>query len=71
VIAEQTRAGNMKIKMGTKNLKSQESGYNPKIQITTSSFSAKLFHDNSIVKNTTAELMKNRSIIINNDIVSR
>lgn len=61
----------MKINMETKNLITQKSGYNPRVQMTTSSFSAKLFHDNSIVKNTTAELMKNRSIIINNDIVSR
>lgn len=61
----------MKINMETKNLITQKSGYNPKIQITTNSFSARLFHDNSVVKNTTAELFKNRSIIINNDIVSR
>ena len=61
----------MKINMETKNLLTQKSGYNPKIQITTNSFSARLFHDNSVVKNTTAELFKNRSIIINNDIVSR
>lgn len=61
----------MKINMETKKLITQKSGYNPKIQMTTSSFSAKLFHDNSVVKNTTAELLKNRSIIIHNDIVSR
>lgn len=57
--------------MKTKNFKTQNSGYNPKIQMTTNSFSAKFFHDNSVVKNTTAELLKNRSIIVNNEISNR
>lgn len=67
---EQMKAGNMKINMETKDFKTQNSGYNPKIQMTTNSFSAKFFYDNSVVKNTTAELLKNRSIIINNNITT-
>jgi len=56
----------MKTDMKTKNGKILDSGYNPKIQITTNSFSAKFFHENSAVKNTTAEMMKNKTITISN-----
>ena len=65
------KAGNTKINMETKNSTTQKSGYNPKIQMSTNSFSTKLFHDNSVVKNTTSEIMKNRSVIVTNEIVSR
>lgn len=54
--------------METKSYKISDSGYNPKIQITTGAFSTKYFHENSAVKNTTAEIMKNRTITISNTI---
>lgn len=64
------KVGNMKIDthMETKSYKISDSGYNPKIQITTGAFSTKYFHENSAVKNTTAEIMKNRTITISNTI---
>lgn len=64
------KVGNMKIDthMETKSYKISGSGYNPKIQITTGAFSTKYFHENSAVKNTTAEIMKNRTITISNTI---
>jgi hypothetical protein len=54
--------------METKKYKIFNSGYNPKIQITTGEFSAKFFYENSAVKNTTAEIMKNKTMAIPNAI---
>lgn len=67
---EPLKVGNMKIDthMEIKSYKISDSGYNPKIQITTGAFSTKYFHENSAVKNTTAEIMKNRTITISNTI---
>jgi len=62
------KAGNMKVDMKTKDHKISDSGYNPKIQIATNSFSTKFFYENSAAKNTTAEQLKNKTIIISNSI---
>lgn len=58
----------MKIDMKTRNYKLLESGYNPRIQLGSNSFSTKVFHENSAVKNTTADRMKNKSILFSNEI---
>lgn len=65
------KVGNTIINMEAEISKITNSGYNPKVQSFTNSFSAKLFHDNSVVKNTTSELLKNRSITLNNSIPNR
>jgi hypothetical protein len=62
------RVGNIKIDMETKINKISNSGYNPKIQSSTNSFSTKLFYDNSVVKNTTSEILKNRTIAVSDSI---
>lgn len=56
----------MKIDMETKKIKISDSGYNPKIQISTGMYSVKFYQDNSAVKNTTAEYIKNKTIPISN-----
>lgn len=58
----------MKIDMKTKNYTISESGYNPKIQLMSNSFTVKLFYENSTVKNTTADVIKNKTIVISNEI---
>ena len=45
-----------------------ESGYTPKIELSTGTYSVNYFYQNSAVKNTTAEIMKNKTIIISNSI---
>jgi hypothetical protein len=59
--------GNMKIKtnyMKTKAYKISNTGYNPKTQLMTNSYSAKIFQEGSSVKNTTVEVLKNRAMPI-------
>lgn len=52
----------MKNKMNTiKNIK-LESGFSPKIETTTALFITKFSYENSAKKNTTAELIKNKTI---------
>ena len=58
------KVGNMKTKVN----KISNTGYNPKVQLMTNSYSTKFFQENSAIKNTTAELIKNRIIPINNTI---
>jgi len=48
--------------------KISSTGYNPKTELRTNSYSAKLFSENSAVKNTTAEFIKNKTVIISNEI---
>lgn len=45
-----------------------ESGYNPKIQISTGAYSAKFYYENSAVKNTVADVIKNKTVPISNAI---
>lgn len=45
-----------------------ETGYNPKIQISTGTYSAKFYYENSAVKNTVADVIKNRTMPISNTI---
>ncbi len=40
-----------------------ETGYNPKIQLSSGTFCKKNYYDSSASKNTLAEYMKNRTII--------
>ncbi|MDB9209107.1 hypothetical protein [Odoribacter splanchnicus] len=54
--------------MKTKVNKISNTGYNPKVQLMTNSYSTKFFQENSAIKNTTAEFIKNRIIPINNTI---
>lgn len=68
MITEPLKVGNMKINMKTRVYKTSDTGYNPKIQITTGSFSATPFVETSAVKNTTAEIIKNKTIPISNTI---
>lgn len=58
----------MRTDMKTKSYKISESGYNPKIQLGSNSFSTKVFYENSAAKNTTADIMKNRTIVVTNEI---
>lgn len=58
----------MKTNMKINKCRISESGYNPKIQLASNSFSTKVFYENSTVKNTTADLIKNRTIVISNEI---
>ncbi len=44
------------------------SGYNPKIELKTNSYSASYFYESSATKNTVADIIKNKSIIISNEI---
>lgn len=48
-----------------------ESGYNPKIQISTGTYSTKYYYESSAVKNTVAEIIKNKTIPISNTIIVR
>lgn len=52
--------------MKTDNLKFFDTGYNPRIQITSNSFSTKYFYENSSVKDTTSEMIKDKTVPINN-----
>ncbi|MDR0614114.1 MAG: hypothetical protein LBG45_11755 [Dysgonamonadaceae bacterium] len=54
--------------MKTKVNKVSISGYNPKTELKTNSYSASYFHENSATKNTVADVIKNKSIIISNEI---
>lgn len=45
-----------------------ESGYNPKIQISTNTYSTKFYHESSAVKNTVADIIKNKTLPILNTI---
>lgn len=45
-----------------------ESGYNPKIQISTNTYSTKFYYESSAVKNTVADIIKNKTIPILNTI---
>ncbi len=56
----------MKTDMKTKVYKIVESGYNPKIQLGSNSFSTKFFYENSAVKNTVSEKIKNKTIPVFN-----
>ncbi|MDR1882204.1 MAG: hypothetical protein LBR26_05405 [Prevotella sp.] len=54
--------------MKTKKYEISESGYNPKIQLGSNSFSVKFFYENSAVKNTVSERIRNKAITISNSI---
>ena len=58
----------MRIDMITKNYKISESGYNPIIQVGSHSIRTKVFYENSTTKNTTADIIKNRTIVVTNEI---
>lgn len=58
----------MKTEMKNEKCKTYESGYNPKVQLCSNSFTAKLFYENSAVKNTISDRLKNKTIIISNSI---
>ena len=45
-----------------------DTGYNPKIQIMTNSYSTKYFHESSAMKNTTADIVKNKTIPVSNTV---
>lgn len=68
MIIELLKVGNMKTDIKTKNYTIFESGYNPKIQLMSNSYTVKLFYENSTVKNTTADIIKNKTIVISNEI---
>lgn len=44
------------------------SRYTPKIELSTGTYSVSYFYQNSAVKNTIAEIMKNKTIVISNSI---
>lgn len=54
--------------METKVNKISNTGYNPKIELMTNSYSTKFYYENSTVKNTTADIIKNKTITISNEI---
>lgn len=54
--------------METKVNKISNTGYNPKIELMTNSYSTKFYYENSAVKNTTADSVKNKTITISNEI---
>lgn len=58
----------MKIDMKTKINSIDSSGYNPKSQISSGSYSIKFFQDTSAVRNNISEYTKNNIIPINNII---
>lgn len=62
------KVGNMKIDMKTKKYGIYESGYNPKIQLGSGSFSTKFFYESSAVKNTVSDKTKNKTIVVSNSI---
>lgn len=68
LIIEFLKDGNMKIDMKTKINSIDSSGYNPKSQISSGSYSIKFFQDTSAVRNNISEYTKNNIIPINNII---
>ena len=68
LIIEFLKDGNMKIDMKTKINRIDSSGYNPKSQISSGSYSIKFFQDTSAVRNNISEYTKNNIIPINNII---
>lgn len=60
MITEFLKVGNMK----TEKRKIYESGYNPKIQLCSNSFTARLFCESSAVKNTISDRLKNKTVVI-------
>lgn len=58
----------MKTKIKVKPKTDFGSGYTPKIELSTGAYSTSYFYQNSAVKNTTAEILKNKTIIISNTI---
>lgn len=58
----------MNTEMKNEKCKIYESGYNPKIQLYSNSFTAKLFYENSAVKNTISDRLKNNTVVISNSI---
>lgn len=58
----------MKTEIKVKPKTDSGSGYTPKIELSTGTYSASYFYQNSAVKNTTAEILKNRTIVISNII---
>lgn len=58
----------MKTEMKNEKCKIYESGYNPKIQLYSNSFTVKLFYENSAVKNTISDRLKNKTVVISNSI---
>lgn len=58
----------MKTEMENEKCKIYESSYNPKIQLCSNSFTAKLFHENSAVKNTISDRLKNKTVVISNSV---
>lgn len=50
--------------------KVSNSGYSPKIVLKTDSYSASYFHESSASKNTIADVIKNKSIVISNEFRS-
>lgn len=45
-----------------------ESGYNPKIQLYSDSFTARLFCENSVVRNTVSDRLKNKTVVMSESI---
>lgn len=68
MIIEFLKVGNMKTKMQNGKIKIYESGYNPKIQLCSNSFTAKLFYENSAVKNTISDRLNNKTVVVSNSI---
>lgn len=58
------KVGNMKIEIKTNSPIILESGYNPKVQISTSTYSTKYYYECSATKNTVADIIKNKTIPI-------
>ena len=54
--------------MKTKTNKVSNSGYSPKIELKTNSYSASYFYESSATKNTVADAIKNKSIVISSEI---
>lgn len=65
------KVGNMNNNMETKTYTVSGTGYNPKFQLTSGSYCASIYQENSAVKNTTAELIKNKTIPVNNEIKNK
>ena len=58
----------MKTEMKTEKRKIYESGYNPKVQLCSNSFTARLFYENSVVKNTVSDRLKNKTVVISGSV---
>lgn len=52
--------------MKTKLNEPLSTGYNPKFELMTNSYSTKYFQESSAVKNTVAEIIKNKTILLPN-----